>query len=116
MAGRGGGRGGGRGAGGGGRGGRGGGSTARRVMVVAPPAATKSNAKTLDARFTMLNQKNAKRAEQLQRGTTARYAATMAKRTGKDAKKFAVSDMIPGERREERSRPTAVRDRNDPEF
>ena len=57
-------------------------------MVVAPPAANKSNGKTLDARFTMLNQK---RAEQVQRGTTARYAATMAKRTGKDAKKFAVS-------------------------
>ena len=94
MAGRGGGRGGGRGAGGGGRGGRGGGGggTARRVMVVAPPAATKSNAKTLDARFTMLNQK---RADQVQRGTTARYAATMAKRTGKDAKKFAVSGTIP---------------------
>jgi hypothetical protein len=64
-------------------------------MVVAPPAAKNKSssgggggAKTLDARFTMLN---AKRAEQVQRGTTARYAATMANRTGKDAKKFAVS-------------------------
>lgn len=57
-------------------------------MVVAPPKPPKNATKTLDARFTMLANK---RADAVQRGATARYAATMAKRTGKDAKKFSVS-------------------------
>ena len=85
---------GGRGNGRGGRGGRGGGvgNNGRRVVqVVSPQPGAKNKtggAKTLDARFTALNKR---RAEQVQRGTTARYAATMAKRTGQSAKKFAVS-------------------------
>ena len=89
MAGRGGGRGGGRGNGRGGRGqagGRGGGGGARRVVAVVQAAPAKKLG-TLDARFTLLNKR---RAEQTQRGATNRYAATMAKRTGQSAKKFAV--------------------------
>ena len=70
----------------------GGGNNGRRVVqVVSPQPGAKNKtggAKTLDARFTALNKR---RAEQVQRGTTARYAATMAKRTGQSAKKFAVS-------------------------
>ena len=82
---------GGRGNGRGGRGGRGGNNGRRVVQVVSPQPGAKNKtggAKTLDARFTALNKR---RAEQVQRGTTARYAATMAKRTGQSAKKFAVS-------------------------
>ena len=82
---------GGRGNGRGGRGGGGGNNGRRVVQVVSPQPGAKNKtggAKTLDARFTALNKR---RAEQVQRGTTARYAATMAKRTGQSAKKFAVS-------------------------
>ena len=82
---------GGRGNGRGGRGGRGGNNGRRVVQVVSPQPGAKNKtggAKTLDARFTALNKR---RAEQVQRDTTARYAATMAKRTGQSAKKFAVS-------------------------
>ena len=82
---------GGRGNGKGGRGGRGGNTGRRVVQVVSPsqgPRKTAGGAKTLDARFTQLNRR---RTEQVQRGTTARYATTMARRTGQSAKKFAVS-------------------------
>ena len=86
---------GGRGNGKGGRGGRGGrgGNTGRRVVQVVSPSqgprkTAGGGAKTLDARFTQLNRR---RTEQVQRGTTARYATTMARRTGQSAKKFAVS-------------------------
>ena len=82
---------GGRGNGRGGRGGRGGNNGRRVVQVVSPQPGAKNKtggAKTLDARFTAMNKR---RAEQVQRGTTARYAATMAKRTGQSPKKFAVS-------------------------
>ena len=75
----------------GGRGGRGGNTGRRVVQVVSPsqgPRKTAGGAKTLDARFTQLNRR---RTEQVQRGTTARYATTMARRTGQSAKKFAVS-------------------------
>ena len=73
------------------RGGRGGNTGRRVVQVVSPsqgPRKTAGGAKTLDARFTQLNRR---RTEQVQRGTTARYATTMARRTGQSAKKFAVS-------------------------
>ena len=82
---------GGRGNGKGGRGGRGGNTGRRVVQVVSPsqgPRKTAGGAKTLDARFTQLNRR---RTEQVHRGTTARYATTMARRTGQSAKKFAVS-------------------------
>ena len=82
---------GGRGGRGNGKGGRGGNTGRRVVQVVSPsqgPRKTAGGAKTLDARFTQLNRR---RTEQVQRGTTARYATTMAKRTGQSAKKFAVS-------------------------
>ena len=82
---------------GGGRGQRGGsagrgGGQARRVVAIVPPGpgANKQTPKkpaTLDARFTQLAQR---RAETGQRVATARYAATMAKRTGQSAKQFAV--------------------------
>lgn len=83
---------GGRGNGKGGRGGRGGNTGRRVVQVVSPSQGPRKTAgggaKTLDARFTQLNRR---RTEQVQRGTTARYATTMARRTGQSAKKFAVS-------------------------
>ena len=84
---------GGRGNGKGGRGGRGGNTGRRVVQVVSPsqgPRKTAGGAKTLDARFTQLNRR---RTEQVQRGTTARYATTMARRTGQSAKKFAAKPV-----------------------
>lgn len=73
------------------------GGNARRVVTVVSPSSKKAAPKqqpakkkpaTLNERFSKLKQSG--RDAQQQRNTTARYAATMAKRTGQSAKKFAV--------------------------
>lgn len=73
------------------------GGNARRVVTAVSPSSKKAAPKqqpakkkpaTLNERFTKLKQSG--RDAQQQRNTTARYAATMAKRTGQSAKKFAV--------------------------
>ena len=70
-------------------------TSGRRVVMVtngggAPERLTNTPA-TLNERFTQLARKTQGRDAQVQRGTTARYAATMAKRTGLSAKQFQVS-------------------------
>ena len=73
------------------------GGNARRVVTAVSPSSKKAAPKqqpakkkpaTLNERFAKLKQSG--RDAQQQRNTTARYAATMAKRTGQSAKKFAV--------------------------
>ena len=68
----------------------------RRVVIVtdgggAPKRLTNTST-TLNERFTQLARKTQGRDAQVQRGTTARYAATMAKRTGLSAKQFQVGE------------------------
>ena len=67
----------------------------RRVVVVTDgggaPKRLTNTPTTLNERFTQLSRKTQGRDAQVQRGTTARYAATMAKRTGLSAKQFQVS-------------------------
>ena len=68
-------------------------TSGRRVVVVTNGGAPKrltNTPTTLNERFTQLARKTQGRDAQVQRGTTARYAATMAKRTGQSAKQFAV--------------------------
>ena len=71
-------------------------TSGRRVVMVtngggAPERLTNTPA-TLNERFTQLARKTQGRDAQVQRGTTARYAATMAKRTGLSAKQFQVGE------------------------
>jgi hypothetical protein len=72
-------------------------TSGRRVVMVtngggAPERLTNTPA-TLNERFTQLARKTQGRDAQVQRGTTARYAATMAKRTGLSAKQFQVGAL-----------------------
>jgi len=101
-------------------------TSGRRVVMVtngggAPERLTNTPA-TLNERFTQLARKTQGRDAQVQRGTTARYAATMAKRTGLSAKQFQVSAkprhfFVPKpchlERRHARSRPPFPRSGSD---
>lgn len=71
-------------------------TSGRRVVVVTNGGAPKgltNTPTTLNERFTQLARKTQGRDAQVQRGTTARYAATMAKRTGLSAKQFQVGAL-----------------------
>ena len=102
------------------------GGNARRVVTAVSPSSKKAAPKqqpakkkpaTLTERFTKLKQSG--RDAQQQRNTTARYAATMAKRTGQSAKKFAVRHSARSPRRTRRPlltcrmRPTRTNDLNE---